>query len=75
MFSPFLPMKNQKTREKSVAAVLQIVQNHNPHICWRMLSSAVAQTQSTIIFCYCKPTVDTKDTDFHQFAVPNQENF
>lgn len=62
-------------RKISVAAVLQIAQSHNPHICWGMVSFAVAQTQSIVFFCYCKPTVDTKDTDFQQFAVPNQENF
>lgn len=37
--------KRKKGKEDDIAAVLQIVQNHNPHIYWRMLSSAVTDSK------------------------------
>jgi len=64
--------ESEKQREIWVAAVLQKVQSHSPYICWRMLSSAVTQTQS-IIF-YPNTAVDTRGLDFPQFSMPNQEN-
>lgn len=42
--------ESEKQRKMWVAAVLQKVQSRNTHICRRMLSSAVAQTQSIIFF-------------------------